>query len=204
MTLLLFVSSACFRPSPWMVASARLCYPIGMALVQAHILCSSSQRARLNQNINNIPPRSVPSTHASSTTQSINCPPTQLSATLRTTAEMAGGKGKSSGGKSSGGKVGADGSKKQQSHSSKAGLQVSSSPPTTFAPQVPVRSSAAWFESLRGIANENPIPSTPPKSRQHGASRSASASGALRPICASNLLIISHPQRSPSSSIIEI
>ncbi|EHL02971.1 putative Histone H2A.Z [Glarea lozoyensis 74030] len=36
---------------------------------------------------------------------------------------MAGGKGKSSGGKSSGGKVGADGSKKQQSHSSKAGLQ---------------------------------------------------------------------------------
>ena len=39
---------------------------------------------------------------------------------------MAGGKGKSSGGKSSGGKVGVDGSKKQQSHSSKAGLQVSS------------------------------------------------------------------------------
>jgi histone H2A len=38
---------------------------------------------------------------------------------------MAGGKGKSSGGKSSGGKVGADGGKKQQSHSSKAGLQVS-------------------------------------------------------------------------------
>ncbi len=38
---------------------------------------------------------------------------------------MAGGKGKSSGGKSSGGQVGADGSKKQQSHSSKAGLQVS-------------------------------------------------------------------------------
>lgn len=38
---------------------------------------------------------------------------------------MPGGKGKSSGGKSSGGKVGADGSKKQQSHSSKAGLQVS-------------------------------------------------------------------------------
>lgn len=38
---------------------------------------------------------------------------------------MAGGKGKSSGGKSSGGKVGVDGSKKQQSHSSKAGLQVS-------------------------------------------------------------------------------
>ena len=37
---------------------------------------------------------------------------------------MAGGKGKS-GGKSSGGKTGADGSKKQQSHSSKAGLQVS-------------------------------------------------------------------------------
>lgn len=41
------------------------------------------------------------------------------------TSTMAGGKGKSSGGKSSGGKVGADGSKKQQSHSSKAGLQVS-------------------------------------------------------------------------------
>lgn len=38
---------------------------------------------------------------------------------------MAGGKGKSSGGKSSGGKVGADSGKKQQSHSSKAGLQVS-------------------------------------------------------------------------------
>ena len=38
---------------------------------------------------------------------------------------MAGGKGISSGGKSSGGKVGADGGKKQQSHSSKAGLQVS-------------------------------------------------------------------------------
>jgi hypothetical protein len=37
---------------------------------------------------------------------------------------MAGGKGKSSGGKSSGGKVGADVGKKQQSHSSKAGLQV--------------------------------------------------------------------------------
>lgn len=37
---------------------------------------------------------------------------------------MAGGKGKS-GGKSSGGKTGADGNKKQQSHSSKAGLQVS-------------------------------------------------------------------------------
>jgi hypothetical protein len=42
------------------------------------------------------------------------------------TSDMAGGKGKSSGGKSSGGKVGADGGKKQQSHSSKAGLQVSS------------------------------------------------------------------------------
>lgn len=38
---------------------------------------------------------------------------------------MAGGKGKSAGGKSGGGKTGADGSKKQQSHSSKAGLQVS-------------------------------------------------------------------------------
>jgi histone H2A len=38
---------------------------------------------------------------------------------------MAGGKGKSSGGKSSGGKVGAHDGKKQQSHSSKAGLQVS-------------------------------------------------------------------------------
>jgi len=38
---------------------------------------------------------------------------------------MPGGKGKSSGGKSSGGKVGIDGGKKQQSHSSKAGLQVS-------------------------------------------------------------------------------
>ena len=38
---------------------------------------------------------------------------------------MAGGKGKSSGGKSSGGKTsGVDGSKKQQSHSARAGLQV--------------------------------------------------------------------------------
>jgi len=37
---------------------------------------------------------------------------------------MAGGKGKSSGGKSSGGKTsGVDGSKKQQSHSARAGLQ---------------------------------------------------------------------------------
>jgi hypothetical protein len=40
---------------------------------------------------------------------------------------MAGGKGKSSGGKSSGGKTSAnDGPKKQQSHSARAGLQVSS------------------------------------------------------------------------------
>ncbi|PNP39821.1 hypothetical protein TGAMA5MH_08086 [Trichoderma gamsii] len=39
---------------------------------------------------------------------------------------MAGGKGKSSGGKSSGGKTSADGAnKKQQSHSARAGLQVS-------------------------------------------------------------------------------
>lgn len=45
---------------------------------------------------------------------------------------MAGGKGKSSGGKSSGGKVGADGNKKQQSHSSKAGLQVSIGTTTLF------------------------------------------------------------------------
>lgn len=37
---------------------------------------------------------------------------------------MPGGKGKSSGGKSSGGKTSADGSKKQQSHSARAGLQV--------------------------------------------------------------------------------
>lgn len=38
---------------------------------------------------------------------------------------MAGGKGKSSGGKSSGGKTSAaDGPKKQQSHSARAGLQV--------------------------------------------------------------------------------
>jgi len=44
-----------------------------------------------------------------------------------TSITMAGGKGKS-GGKSSGGKTGADGAKKQQSHSSKAGLQVSRSP----------------------------------------------------------------------------
>ena len=38
---------------------------------------------------------------------------------------MAGGKGKSSGGKSSGGKTSVDGPKKQQSHSARAGLQVS-------------------------------------------------------------------------------
>lgn len=39
---------------------------------------------------------------------------------------MAGGKGKSSGGKSSGGKTSAaEGPKKQQSHSARAGLQVS-------------------------------------------------------------------------------
>jgi len=38
---------------------------------------------------------------------------------------MPGGKGKSSGGKSSGGKTGAEGSKKQMSHSQRAGLQVS-------------------------------------------------------------------------------
>ncbi|KJR86825.1 uncharacterized protein SPSK_02599 [Sporothrix schenckii 1099-18] len=37
---------------------------------------------------------------------------------------MAGGKGKSSGGKSSGGKTSADGPKKQQSHSARAGLQL--------------------------------------------------------------------------------
>ena len=37
---------------------------------------------------------------------------------------MAGGKGKSSGGKSSGGKTSAEGNKKQQSHSARAGLQV--------------------------------------------------------------------------------
>jgi hypothetical protein len=38
---------------------------------------------------------------------------------------MPGGKGKSSGGKSSGGKTSAEGAKKQQSHSARAGLQVS-------------------------------------------------------------------------------
>lgn len=38
---------------------------------------------------------------------------------------MAGGKGMSSGGKSSGGKTSVDGPKKQQSHSARAGLQVS-------------------------------------------------------------------------------
>ncbi len=43
----------------------------------------------------------------------------------RKASTMAGGKGKSSGGKSSGGKSGHDSGKKQQSHSSKAGLQVS-------------------------------------------------------------------------------
>lgn len=53
---------------------------------------------------------------------------------------MAGGKGKSSGGKSSGGKTSAaDGQKKQQSHSARAGLQVSSickSPPTSSTAQI--------------------------------------------------------------------
>jgi histone H2A len=39
------------------------------------------------------------------------------------TITMPGGKGKSSGGKSSGGKTSAEGSKKQQSHSARAGLQ---------------------------------------------------------------------------------
>ena len=37
---------------------------------------------------------------------------------------MPGGKGKSAGGKSSGGKTSVEGSKKQQSHSARAGLQV--------------------------------------------------------------------------------
>jgi histone H2A len=41
----------------------------------------------------------------------------------RTTVIMPGGKGKSSGGKSSGGKTSAEGAKKQQSHSARAGLQ---------------------------------------------------------------------------------
>jgi hypothetical protein len=44
---------------------------------------------------------------------------------ITTNDAMAGGKGKSSGGKSSGGKTSADGNKKQQSHSARAGLQVS-------------------------------------------------------------------------------
>jgi hypothetical protein len=44
----------------------------------------------------------------------------------RTTVIMPGGKGKSSGGKSSGGKTSAEGAKKQQSHSARAGLQVRS------------------------------------------------------------------------------
>lgn len=43
--------------------------------------------------------------------------------------KMAGGKGKSAGGKSSGGKTSGDLPKKQQSHSARAGLQVSSRPP---------------------------------------------------------------------------
>ncbi|KAI9163102.1 Histone H2A.Z [Paramyrothecium foliicola] len=41
----------------------------------------------------------------------------------RIIAAMPGGKGKSSGGKSSGGKTSAEGAKKQQSHSARAGLQ---------------------------------------------------------------------------------
>lgn len=51
--------------------------------------------------------------------------PKQITTTFRKVSTMAGGKGKSSGGKSSGGKSGHDSGKKQQSHSSKAGLQVS-------------------------------------------------------------------------------
>lgn len=52
-------------------------------------------------------------------------PPSHPIFTPSTSSTMAGGKGKSSGGKSSGGKTsGADGSKKQQSHSARAGLQV--------------------------------------------------------------------------------
>lgn len=45
---------------------------------------------------------------------------------------MPGGKGKSSGGKSSGGKTSAEGHKKQQSHSARAGLQVSAALPVFF------------------------------------------------------------------------
>ncbi|GFP58525.1 hypothetical protein TASIC1_0010033600 [Trichoderma asperellum] len=59
---------------------------------------------------------------------------------------MAGGKGKSSGGKSSGGKTSAEGAKKQQSHSARAGLQVSfwssdsgSSSSLIFCPLVAIR-----------------------------------------------------------------
>lgn len=67
---------------------------------------------------------------------------------------MAGGKGKS-GGKSSGGKTGADGSKKQQSHSSKAGLQVSRIDAMICA-------LSASNEAIRTPSRASATPSTPP------------------------------------------
>jgi hypothetical protein len=47
MTLLLFCFSACFPLPPWtkLVASARLCFQIWLALVQAHIFALPLQRA---------------------------------------------------------------------------------------------------------------------------------------------------------------
>ncbi|KND94277.1 Histone H2A.Z [Tolypocladium ophioglossoides CBS 100239] len=50
--------------------------------------------------------------------------PSPTQTRFETSAKMPGGKGKSSGGKSSGGKTSAEGHKKQQSHSARAGLQV--------------------------------------------------------------------------------
>ena len=51
MTLLLFCFSACFPLPPWtkLVASARLCCPIWLALVQAHIFALPLQRACLTK-----------------------------------------------------------------------------------------------------------------------------------------------------------
>jgi hypothetical protein len=165
MTLLLFFSSACFRPSPWtkLVASARLCYPIGMALVQAHILCSSSP-TRQAQPKHQQHPASICTIDARLVHNTIHqLSPNSTLGDPTTTAEMAGGKGKSSGGKSSGGKVGADGSKKQQSHSSKAGLQVSlTQPPTHISPKPQLLLPLHYSGVCGEYQSRDAIASTPP------------------------------------------
>lgn len=84
---------------------------------------------------------------------------------------MPGGKGKSSGGKSSGGKTsGADGQKKQQSHSARAGLQVS--------PFVFLQSPAA----LRNLQSAFLSLCRPPgTSRARAAPRANTSNGPLHP-----------------------